>query len=257
LADQSFIDRLFDAGLDGIFLSIYSADEDVADRERGRLGLWGRAVEGLLRLRDTRRYLNPSFLIVTQAVLSRNTVLGAADLLRLTTRLGSDLQVFSYLEGDFEAEYTPTVDQIAEFRRDLVPQMIAGTRLLHPLVRPVARWRLGMQFSNARLSDEEYAAGIYKPDAAMQRACRIPNRFILVLPDGDVHPCNLVEYDHEPVMGNFKAKADLRAIWEGDRWREFRREHHHRCQQCPMGLHNWVPLHITPMRAYPFLRCQV
>jgi len=256
LADQSFVDRLFDAGLNGVFLSIYGADATVADRERGRAGLWARAVEGLLRLHDTRRYLNPRFLIVTQSVLSRSTILGAAELLRLTTRLGSDLQVFSYLEGDFEAQNTPTVEQVARFRDEQLPQMLAGTRSLHPLVRPVARCRIMNQFSNRRVSDEQYAAGVYKPTRAMQRACRIPDRFILVLPDGDVHPCNLVEYDHEPVMGNFRETADLRAIWEGKVWTRFRREHHRRCGQCPMGQHNWIPLNVNVQRALPYLRSQ-
>ena len=257
LADQSFVDGLFDAGLDGVFLSIYGADEEVADRERGRDGLWARAVEGLLRLRDTRRYLNPSFLIVTQSVLSRTTITGVADLLRLTARLGSDLQVLSYLEGDFEAQHTPTVEQIARFRSELVPQMLEQTSALHPAVRTVARLRLARQFSNAQVSDVEYAAGIYKPTVAAQRACRIPDQFMLVLPDGDVHPCNLVEYAHEPVVGNFRETPDLRAIWEGEAWQRFRRERHWRCRQCPMGQHNWIPLHITPRRAYPFLRRQI
>jgi MoaA/NifB/PqqE/SkfB family radical SAM enzyme len=61
--------------------------------------------------------------------------------------------------------------------------------------------------------------------------CTIPGYFALILPNGDVHPCNIVEYAHEPVMGNVHHES-LGEIWDGQKYRLFRAELHNGCKNC-------------------------
>lgn len=79
-----------------------------------------------------------------------------------------------------------------------------------------------------------FANGIYNnsPD---KHYCDVPYFFILVLPNGDVHPCNIVEYVHEPVVGNLN-KNTLSEIWNGKQYFNFRAKKHNSCNLCPIPL---------------------
>ncbi len=254
---EDLVEQLFNAGLDGVMLSLYSHREEVHDGIRQQRGLWKRAVTGLDTLARYRRERNPGFFIVTQSILSRDNLFDAADLLDLVAQKGSDVHLFSYLEGDFEARYVPTVDMISEFRAKTVPRMrevVTHMKGANPLMRSVAWWRLGTLFNNSRNSDANYARCIYNETESDYQRCNIPNEFMLVLPDGAVHPCNVVEYTHEPVVGNFRETLNLQDIWDGDAWNKFRQERHHWCRRCPMTYHNWIPLNLNFTRLGKLLK---
>ena len=133
-------------------------------------------------------------------------------------------------------------------------------RLPHanPGFQAVARWRLGGLFDPRRNELHRYAGGLYHTPASARRCCSIPHRFMLVLPDGDVHPCNIVEYTHEPVVGNvLSGSGDLASIWSGAPWQRFRAERHHWCVRCPMTHHRPIPLNLTAGPLARFLRAHL
>lgn len=257
LARPGLARRLFRAGLDGTMLSLYSHRASVHDEMRQRQGLWERALAGLEKVGALRRELNPRFMVITQSILSRDNLFDAPGLLELAGNQGSDVHLFSYLEGDYEARYTPSVDMLRRFRAETVPRLrrvVTGLPEAHPVMKGVAWWRLGTLYDPRRNDLENYARCVYNPTEADWRRCGIPEEFMLVLPDGAVHPCNVVEYVHEPVVGNFRETGDLPAIWDGEPWRRFRRERHSHCRQCPMTYHNWIPLNLTFGRLARLLR---
>jgi sulfatase maturation enzyme AslB (radical SAM superfamily) len=61
------------------------------------------------------------------------------------------------------------------------------------------------------------------------------------LADGQVHPCNGVEYCHKPVMGNTH-EGRLVDLWTGPTWEQFRVERMEWCHRCPMNLHFRIPI---------------
>jgi radical SAM protein with 4Fe4S-binding SPASM domain len=246
---EDLVERLFRAGLDGVMVSMYSHQEEVHDAMRQQPGLFRRAMHALEACRRYRQDRNPGFLLVTQSILSRDNLFDSAELLRLVGDAGADVHLFSYVEGDFDARFVPTVDMIRRFRAETVPQLrrsVLGLSLANPVMRAVAAVQVSRLFSQKRNSDENYAACIYQDGSSNSHRCTIPDEFMLVLPDGNVHPCNVVEYSHEPVVGNLLQEGgNLEQIWEGDRWNRFRRERHDWCRRCPMTCHTWVPLNLT------------
>ena len=51
--------------------------------------------------------------------------------------------------------------------------------------------------------DSSYARGIYWPDKeTVREACRVPDYYSLIEPDGRVLPCCLVEISHQGEVGN-------------------------------------------------------
>jgi pyrroloquinoline quinone biosynthesis protein E len=255
---EGLVKRLFDAGLDGVMLSLYSHQAAVHDRLRGQPGLFQRALQALERCVRHRREGHDGFLVVTQSILARHNLLDAADLVRLVGDAGADVHLFSYVEGDFDVQHVPSAALIEQFRRHVLPRLrrqILAQRGANPLVRAVGVWQAGRLFGHPGTRVSDYAAGIYQPDLAASRRCSIPETFLLLLADGDVHPCNMVEYSHGPVVGNVLDNGlDLRSIWQGSSLERFRKDRHPRCRQCPMTQHVWIPLHLTLGRAGLFLR---
>ncbi|MDY0001210.1 MAG: radical SAM protein, partial [Polyangia bacterium] len=123
LAEGDLAERLFEAGLDGVMLSLYSHREEVHDGLRQTPGLWRKAVAGLRRVAALRRERKPDFLIITQSILSRENLFDAPGLLDLVGQIGSDVHLFSYVEGDYEARLVPTVEMIQRFRRETLPEL--------------------------------------------------------------------------------------------------------------------------------------
>jgi MoaA/NifB/PqqE/SkfB family radical SAM enzyme len=74
------------------------------------------------------------------------------------------------------------------------------------------------------------ASGIYNP-----KSCNVPTYFSIILPNGDLHPCNIVEYTHEPILGNVK-KQSLKTIWTSKKFNEYREKRNKNCRYCPVPL---------------------
>jgi MoaA/NifB/PqqE/SkfB family radical SAM enzyme len=227
---------LLDAGLSSVMISLYSHEPEVHDGIRRARGLWAkavRAVEIFARLRDD----YPDFLVRTQTVILRENHRTLDEVMRLHHRLGSQKMHISYLEGDFEGRYLLTADEIVAFREETVPRMLSALEeIAVPDPERECRQIRGLYGENAG-DPEDLAEGIYWED----RPCRQPRHFTILLAHGEVHPCNIVEYTHEPVMGNlFESK--LSRLFRSRRWKRFSKRRFDMCARCPMNLH--ATLHL-------------
>ena len=140
---EPLVRRLFDAGLDGVMLSLYSHEAAVHDSMRGQPGLFHRALQALERCVRHRREGHAGFLVVTQSILARHNLLDAADLVRLVGDAGADVHLFSYVEGDFDLQHVPNVALIEQFRRQVLPRLrrhILAQRGANPFMRVVGLW---------------------------------------------------------------------------------------------------------------------
>ena len=237
LIDEPLARRLLDAGLNYIDVSLYGSNPAVHDPMRGRRGSWQEATAAIAMLTELApRY--PGFRVMTQTILCRENYLDFPELLRLHHRLGSTGLLVSYLEGDFEGEHLLDEREIKRFREEVLPSIEEVVRGFDRTVRAAALSQLRGLFSPTILADANWARGWYRPDRG---DCQVPREQALVLANGDVHPCNIVEYTHEPVMGNL-LEEPLTAVWNGSRWHNFRRDLHPQCEWCPMQLHTYVPL---------------
>ena len=237
LTDFGFAEALVDAGLDVADISLYSPVAAVHDAMRGAGGLWRKAtatISFLVGLKNTYKGFN----VITQTLLCRENYLDFAELLELHYHLGSSGILISYLEGDFTHQHVLQVDEIEHFRRRVIPDVLKVCRGLATPMKSVAAAKLAKIFSEEILSSENWAEGIYRP---RRRPCTVPRKQALVLANGDVHPCNMVEYVHEPIMGNLFEQS-LTALWRGADWKHFRESLHRYCPFCPMQHHQFVHL---------------
>jgi radical SAM protein with 4Fe4S-binding SPASM domain len=229
--------RLLDAGLDVVDVSLYSASPSRLDQMRGHRGLWEKATRNIELLHQMSAE-HPGFQVITQTILSRQNCHEFAELLELDIRLGSSGLLVSYLEGDFEGQHRISKAQIEEFRNHVVPLAVDACRNVEPFTRRLAASAVKRLFSPELLDADQWATGEYRPAGG---PCTIPSEQALVLANGDVHPCNIVEYTHLQTVGNVLTDS-LTDIWSGPRWNDFRASGIDECRLCPMERHVFIPL---------------
>jgi MoaA/NifB/PqqE/SkfB family radical SAM enzyme len=234
--NEQFAQKLLDAGLDAVCLSIYSHRPGVHDEFRRSKNLWNKVTQAA-RIFAQLRIQQPWFRLYTQTILLRENFRTLDKLIDFHYRLGSQTMTVSYLEGDFDGEYRLSEEEVLEFRREVVPRAVAFCETLDPRVRHRAVAAVASLYADDIGSPADLGRGIYWHKGE----CQIPSAGSLILANGDVHPCNVVEYTHEPVMGNVLEES-LPEIWRSPAWNRFRKELHEKCEMCPMNIHTYFPL---------------
>lgn len=252
LIDEDYAKRLLEAGLDSISISIYSPQPQVHDEMRNHKGLWDKATNAVKIFRKLKvKY--PNFIICTQTLICRENYRMLADLIKLHYELGSSRISFTYLEGDFGKKYLLNEQEISDFREKVIPEAVAVCQTLEPAIRNQAVRVVESTYSAKINTISNFARGIYRPTEQNLYPCQRPKEFTILLANGDVHPCNMIEYSHEPVMGNLFEKS-LPEIWYSEKWSRFRKELFDYCTLCPINLYMAIPLTAEARRKYMFLK---
>jgi radical SAM protein with 4Fe4S-binding SPASM domain len=237
LITREYARCLLDAGLDIMCISLYAASNDKMTAMRGNPTLWQKATNAISIFAKLEADY-PHFEIISQTILSRNNYSDFPALLELHAGLGSRSITVSYLEGDFEKKYLLGMEEIKRFREQVIPQALLFCNSQKSFSRLVARLNVKRIFSPSMLSLSDWASGHYW---RRERSCRVPSNQILILANGDVHPCNIIEYCHNPVAGNLFEQS-LTDIWNGEIWRNYRICLHEKCYLCPINRHIRIQL---------------
>ena len=240
LITKAYAGRLLEAGLDQVRISLYSPTPQMHGEMRSNERMWKKTLNAVRIFADLRSKY-PNFSLVTQTLISRDNFRYLPELMKLHHELGSLRMHLSYLEGDFEKLYLLDEKEILELKNEVVPRAI---RFCDELERPAKREasRVLKGLYDDKLNDiSDYAEGVYRPESRNLAPCKIPNRQAIILANGDVHQCNMIEYSHKPVVGNVFEER-FSSIWSGEKWVKFRKQFFadepvNYCQLCPMGLH--------------------
>ena len=226
------------ARLTSATVSIYSQKSIIHDQYRGDYGLYDRAINSIDIL------VKNKITVYLQTILTNYNIDNFEKIIELAYYHKANYMVVSYLEGDIEKKWLPTVNQIVNFKDYLIP--IIYNIIDSKFERSsgfIAKQKLSRMFKGNAKTAEDFSNGEYFK--AGKPYCSRPNNFALVLSNGDVLPCNGVEYFHTPIIGNINDN-DLVEIWNSDAWNKFRQERHEWCQLCPMTLHFNFPIHGVP-----------
>ncbi len=233
---EEFAEELLNAGLDEICISLYSHQPEVHDSFRRSLNMWQKATRAV-QIFSEKRSRYPGFFLGTMSIILRENFRSLDKLMAFHHELGSQQVGLSYLEGDFLGKYLLKKEEILEFRQTVIPKMVEYCRSLDPRIRNRAINKV----------QDLYGTGVGKPDDLSRGLywqkdyCDVPKTAGLVMANGDVHPCNIVEYTHEPVMGNL-AESSFADIWYSDKWNRYRKSLHQKCKYCPVKIYTPVPL---------------
>jgi radical SAM protein with 4Fe4S-binding SPASM domain len=238
---EAFAQRLLEAGLDEICISLYSHEPAPHNRFRKSSNLWQKATRAVQIFSELRKS-HPNFFLGTMSVILRENYHCLDSLIRFHHRLGSQQIGLSYLEGDFSGKYLLNREEIREFRNTVVPRAVSYCRsFLDPRIKNRAINVIQSLYSKTAGPENDLSQGIYWP----RKHCNIPRTTGLVMANGDIHPCNFVEYTHQPIMGNLFQKG-FKEIWHSKTWNTYRKTLNPLCRFCPVNIYNAVPLAHNP-----------
>ncbi len=250
LITEEYANRLLDAGLGSVTISIYGSDREFHDFLRGHKGLWQKAINALRIFTHLREGKDPDFQVNMQTLICKDNYRKFLGVIKLAYDMKVNAVAFSYLEGDYtEKKYLLDEFQIMDFKETVIPEVIDIIKELAPnkQARDEAISSVRSIYPLDNLSLTDYASGIYR----LPEPCNIPSYFSIILANGDVHPCNIVEYTHEPVVGNLHDDT-FSSMWKGQVWRDFRENGFEMCKYCPVPCQIRIP--IMDRTYLPFVR---
>lgn len=226
--------RLYSAGLNSVNISVYSHKAEIHDKMRNELGLFKKAINAI------KYFKNAGVTTNLQTILTNYNIENLDDFLEFAYELKIHRLKFSYLEGDIDNCWLPTIDKICNFRNVIIPKMINIINL-QPQNKSTkeALVKVANIFSSIPEKIHAFSKGEYAK--ICKNYCSIPYELALILSDGSVLPCNGAEYSFGPVIGNVKEK-NLSEIFLSDNWDAYRIKRHNWCSRCPMGLHFSLPI---------------
>lgn len=95
---------------------------------------------------------------------------------------------------------------------------------------------LEKMFRFEKISFKEISQGIYNKRL---NGCGRNYTMALILGNGEVHPCNAVEYFHKPIVGNLMVES-LRESWHSSKWQKVKLFGPGWCRFCPMNRHTFI-----------------
>jgi MoaA/NifB/PqqE/SkfB family radical SAM enzyme len=224
--------EIIDAGLGAWNFSVDTLDPGRYEKLRGVRN----ALPTIMKAIDTVRQAGtdfPEFRMNFMTVITRSNFREIPDLVAHCVDTGIASIYLMNVYGDTTGASLLSVSEIGEFRDEVVPAVLAVLRDKNTpvVVQTNAAHVLGSFFSREN-PDENYAQGIYWPDKdSVRKACRVPNFYTLIEPDGRALPCCLVEISHQGEVGNVMDRP-LAEVWTGEVFETFRRERIPFCRRC-------------------------
>jgi len=224
--------QIIEAGLGAWNFSVDTLDPALYERLRGIKGALPTIMKAIRTVRMAGSTY-PGFRINYLTVITRHNFRGLPGLVAHCVETGIASIYLMNVYGDTAGRSLLTEDEIREFRSEIVPHMLAVLREMDtPQIVQDNAAEVLASFYSAENPDSSYARGIYWPDMdSVREACRVPNYYTLIEPDGRALPCCLVEISHQGEVGNVMNRP-LADVWAGQDFERFRRERIPFCQQC-------------------------
>ena len=207
--------------IDGITFSLNGHDKITDSKIRNPL-LFDHTIKGIKKAVKTKE-----FFVNINTIINRYNHSDIDKIVSLVSALGAHVIHLSYVEGDWvNNNLLMTKEQEQHFNKIVKPRM---TSYLKGLALP-KDLKDASSKAISQIFTQSYENGLYE-----EKNCKRKENFSIILPNGDVHPCNIVEYVHEPVVGNI-LKERFKSIWTGESFSKFRNTDYKYCKYCPVNL---------------------
>lgn len=213
LLNTRSINKLITSGISHIYVSFMDTDVHRYNDNRGTKF----SDEKFSDMRKNMKYLNAiakaaAIKVKNVVILTNDRLLNMNNIINMSEELGFSEISLDFLEACFiDSSKRPTVDDVDKFETEILPKIDNKHRNTFEYVCTILR-------------KENYRDSIGNPD------CCIPGNFCIILANGDVHQCNIIEYSHELHIGNIRLKSLY------DIYKDYIPKKSAYCQYCPINM---------------------
>jgi MoaA/NifB/PqqE/SkfB family radical SAM enzyme len=234
---QEFAFKLLEAGLSAFNVSIDSPHNEIHDKLRGIEGLLKSSLNTLKIFNEIRESCSDykDFYTNIQTIITRKNYEDIHYIVELAVKLQVSSIYFMYIYEDKENNFLMSTDQIDEFKKKIIPQIlkVLSDNGMDRSIVSYAKLVLKDIFDTKYNTIENYTKGIYWKDLnTVLSLCDKPNKTAMILPNGNVLPCCMMEGSYNAIMGNI-FESDLPEIWNNERYQMFRKNKADYCKSCP------------------------
>lgn len=232
--DKNLLKAVCSLGVDDISIPLYSDNSQIHDSIRNIDGAFSSAIETIKFVSNE----CPNTKINSQCFLSSLNYRSLPGLMNLCIELKINQLDFTYIEGDFANQMQLNATELDEYINDILPKLkkkistyVENSDEIIDKLTSVHNVPFG-----------SFTKGIYQPYNSLP--CKRPAEALLMVCNGDVLPCNMIEYTKEPIIGNLKISS-LTEIWSGNKLKVFRNTHFAFCKNCPMPHYTKIKFNYT------------
>lgn len=206
LGIQKQATSLANAGVDEFCFSLYSRYAEIHNKIKG-VKIWDRLISSIKHFKSN----YPEITVGTYFILLNETAQEIVEYSQFCSNLSVDYIFFSYLQGEFsDQQLYVKLEAYLDFVRLVGDANIVTIHEAH-----LDEFRSLI----TSVEPENVSRGIY--NQCKGAFCETPSSFCIILPNGDVHACNMVEHSHQGVVGNIKSNT-LHEIFYGETYETFR-----------------------------------
>lgn len=226
--------NLIEAGVKNFCFSLYSRFSEIHDKIKGVPGIWNKVTDSTKEIVALRNNEFKDIVIGHYFIILPNNYEELVDFYDFAVTQNIDYIFISLLQGKLEdTSMYLSKKQILKFREEIVP------RLCEKISNNLEDERVLMKIKNLFAGDiDELGEGKYLKSE--QKLCNTPNEFGIILHNGDVHACNMVEYSHDGVIGNL-GNNTLSAVFYSKTAQDYRLTNHEFCDYCSVPLNFIIP----------------
>ena len=236
---SKMVDELVAAGLDKVCISLLSLDPEINNKLRTGKNISEQTYKGIEAIKNSPIDLALHF------ILSKHNYRELPDVVQFAFNQNAAQLAIAFPENDHVLHtLLMNEEQIEEFESIVLPKAIGVYEKLkkHNNSFPI--------LFDKTLGSLNYSKGIYWNSLTeIVERCDKPHTFLLIYPNGDVMPCNGIEYTHKPILGNVN-KDKLADIWENNIMEEFRKCRIQYCINCPIKRHTGIAIEKIKIPPY-------
>lgn len=225
---------LKNAGLSSVTISMPSINPQLLESSKRIPNLYKKIISSIAILQ--RQGLE----IKLQTILSKLNYRDFDKIVSFAIKKHVDGFAVSYPEADFRVnKMLLNEKQITEFNSKIKPRVskilkksgLSNLEEVEKAINEIYAW--------PGFSAKKTEKGIFD----CNRDCRVPFEFVIILQNGDVLPCNGIEYFHQPIIGNVLIRP-LDKIIQGKKMQEFREKKSDNCKFCPINRNFRIALRL-------------
>lgn len=236
LLNHKKFEEFLKAGLVGVNLSIDSPNAQIHDRLRSLPGLFEKSIH---KMKEIRTDSSLPFILNIRMILSKHNYKDIPQMIGLCKELDADTLSIDMIENDHDNKlFLLNEDQIIEFNSIIKPQIIRAledTIFETKELQSDAIQQISAMYDIDFNPISNFASGIYWPTDRIKNKCTIPSSFMIIEGNGQILPCNAVEYTRSPIVGNCITQS-IDMVWTSQEWQQFREAKMEFCNQCPMNM---------------------
>lgn len=242
-------EELINVSLDQVVISIVSLKPKLQDKLRCRNGSSKKLIESLKLLKTK------SIRLILHFLINKYNYTELPDLIDFSFSNKANGLSLIYPEDDHVSKNLLMNDsEISHFKSEILPESLKRYQSYRPKL-DISHQNLSSLFENNE-NNKIYSQGKYwKNMSQVLSNCTRPNMFMLIYPNGNVLPCNGVEYSHVPIVGNV-LRQNLQDIFYGNGYNDFRNKRVEYCINCPVKCHTGIAIKTAdnPPYAAPVIR---